>query len=110
MKDENFNSSTFGTSRGAEDWLKDKTNPLVYCLLTLEGQEFLRKNSYAVELIQKTNDHDSFTIVVPDDALDRFHGYVMENSKNLLGKEIGIAYWRFGEPRHYFRYCRQNQK
>jgi type VI secretion system secreted protein VgrG len=28
---------------------------------------------------------------------------VMENSKNLLGKEIGITYWRFGESKHYFR-------
>ncbi|RZJ89069.1 MAG: type VI secretion system tip protein VgrG [Chryseobacterium sp.] len=96
-------STVFGTSRRFEDWLHDKTNPLVYCLLTLDGKEFIRKNSYTVELSQKTNDHDSFTIVVPDDALDTFKGYVMENSKNLLGKEIGITYWRFGTAQHYFR-------
>ena len=96
-------SNTFGTSRRFEDWLHDKTNPLVYCLLTLDGKDFIRKNSYTVELSQKTNDHDSFTIIVPDDALDTFKGYVMENSKNLLGKEIGITYWRFGTPQHYFK-------
>lgn len=103
MENEPFDSSIFGTSRRFEDWLKDKTNPLVYCLLTLDGKEFLRKNSYEVTLHQKTNDHDTFTIVVPDDALDTFKGYVMENSKNLLGKEIGITYWRFGESKHYFQ-------
>ncbi|MCX8534702.1 type VI secretion system Vgr family protein, partial [Chryseobacterium luquanense] len=102
MENQDF-STLFGTSRRFEDWLYDKTNPLVYCLLTLDGKEFIRKNSYTVELTQKTNDHDSFTIVVPDDALDSFQGYVMENSKNLLGKEIGITYWRFGESKHYFR-------
>ncbi len=103
MENEPFDSSIFGTSRRFEDWLKDKTNPLVYCLLTLDGKEFLRKNSYEVTLHQKTNEHDTFTIVVPDDALDTFKGYVMENSKNLLGKEIGITYWRFGESKHYFQ-------
>ncbi|WP_144283266.1 type VI secretion system Vgr family protein [Chryseobacterium echinoideorum] len=102
MENQDF-STIFGTSRRFEDWLHDKTNPLVYCLLTLDGKEFIRKNSYTVELSQKTNDHDSFTIVVPDDALDTFKGYVMENSKNLLGKEIGITYWRFGTTQHYFR-------
>ncbi|MPT31094.1 MAG: type VI secretion system tip protein VgrG [Chryseobacterium sp.] len=102
MENQDF-SAIFGTSRRFEDWLHDKTNPLVYCLLTLDGKEFIRKNSYTVELSQKTNDHDSFTIVVPDDALDTFQGYVMENSKNLLGKEIGITYWRFGTTQHYFR-------
>lgn len=103
MENEPFDPSIFGTSRRFEDWLHDKTNPLVYCLLTLDGKEFIRKNSYTVELSQKTNDHDSFTIIVPDDALDTFKGYVMEHSRNLLGKEIGITYWRFGAVQHYFR-------
>ncbi|MCY0970740.1 type VI secretion system Vgr family protein [Chryseobacterium wangxinyae] len=102
MENQDF-STIFGTSRRFEDWLHDKTNPLVYCLLTLDGKDFIRKNSYTVELSQKTNDHDRFTIVVPDDALDTFKGYVMENSKNLLGKAIGITYWRFGKSQHYFR-------
>ena len=103
MENTNFDTSIFGTSRSFTEWLHDTTNPLVYCLLTVDGKEFLRKNSYSVELNQKTNDHDSFTIVVPDDALDSFKGYVMENSKNLLGKDLTITYWRFGKIRQTFR-------
>ena len=103
MENTNFDTSIFGTSRSFKEWLHDTTNPLVYCLLTVDGKEFLRKNSYSVELNQKTNDHDSFTIVVPDDALDSFKGYVMENSKNLLGKDLTITYWRFGKIRQTFR-------
>ncbi|WP_374461633.1 type VI secretion system Vgr family protein [Chryseobacterium taeanense] len=95
MKNQDY--SVFGTSRSFKDWLHDPANPLVYCILTLDGKEFLTKNSYIVELHQKTADHDCFTITVPDDALDSFEGYVMEHSKNLLGKNINIAYWRFGK-------------
>lgn len=95
MKNQDY--SVFGTSRSFKDWLHDPANPLVYCILTLDGKEFLTKNSYTVELHQKTADHDCFTITVPDDALDSFEGYVMEHSKNLLGKNINIAYWRFGK-------------
>ncbi len=95
-------SNIFGTSRSFKEWLHDPSNPLVYCLLTLDGKDFLAKNSYTVELIQKTADHDTFCITVPDDALDTFEGYVMENSKNLLGKDLVITYWRFGAPRQTF--------
>jgi type VI secretion system secreted protein VgrG len=102
MENTNFDTTIFGTSRRFEDWLHDPTNPLVYCLLTLDGKEFIRKNSYSVELSQKTNDHDTFTITVPDDALDTFQGYVMENSKKLLGKDLTITYWRFGKIRQTF--------
>lgn len=95
-------STLFGTSRSFKDWLHDITNPLVYCLLTVEGKDFLAKNSYAVNLHQKTNDHDSFSITVPDDALDSFEGYIMEHSKNLLGKDLSITYWRFGQIKQTF--------
>jgi Rhs element Vgr protein len=95
-------STIFGTSRSFKEWLHDPTNPLVYCLLTLDGKDFLVKDSYTVELTQKTADHDTFSITVPDDALDSFEGYVMESSKNLLGKELIITYWRFGKPRQTF--------
>jgi hypothetical protein len=43
---------SFGTSRSFTEWLHDTTNPLVYCSLTVDGKEFLRKNSYSVELNQ----------------------------------------------------------
>ena len=100
-QDQNL-SNVFGNFRRFEDWLHDPTNPLVYCLLTLDGQKFLAKNSYTVKLNQKTADHDTFHITVPDDALDSFEGYVMENSKNLLGKNLTITYWRFGKERQTF--------
>ncbi|MCS3870645.1 Rhs element Vgr protein [Chryseobacterium ginsenosidimutans] len=101
MENQDF-STIFGTSRSFKEWLHDPTNPLVYCLLTLDGKDFLAKDSYTVELTQKTADHDTFNITVPDDALDSFEGYVMESSKNLLGKELVITYWRFGKPRQTF--------
>ena len=44
MENTNFDTSIFGTSRSFTEWLHDTTNPLVYCLLTVDGKEFLRKN------------------------------------------------------------------
>ncbi|KFF01721.1 type VI secretion system Vgr family protein [Chryseobacterium luteum] len=85
-----------------KDFLKEKDSPLVYCTLTIDGKEFLAKNSYVVELRQHTNDHDTFTIITPDDSLDSFEGYVMENSKNLLGKKVTINFHRYGEVRQSF--------
>jgi type VI secretion system secreted protein VgrG len=80
-----------------KDFLSEKDSPLVYCTLTIDRKEFLAKNSYVVELHQHTNDHDTFTIITPDDSLDSFEGYVMENSKKLLGKNVTINFHRFGE-------------
>lgn len=91
-----FSSKTF------KDFLADKTSPLVYCTLTLDGKPFLDKSGFSLHLGQNTNDHDSFTITVPDDALDSFHGYVMENSKNILGKNLTINLHRFGEIKNVF--------
>lgn len=101
MENEN-NGNNLGKSKTFEYWLNDPTNPIVYCLLTLDGKEFLVKNGYTVELVQKTADHDTFTITVPDDALDTFEGYLMEHSKNLLGKDITITYHHYGKPRQSF--------
>jgi type VI secretion system secreted protein VgrG len=91
-----FSSKTF------KDFLADKDSPLVYCTLTLDGKPFLDKSGFSLQLGQVTNDQDSFTITVPDDALDSFHGYVMENSKNILGKDISINLHRFGEIKNIF--------
>ena len=91
-----FSSKTF------KDFLADKTSPLVYCTLTLDGKPFLDKSEFSLHLDQKTNNHDSFTITVPDDALDSFQGYVMENSKNILGKNLTINLHRFGEIKSVF--------
>lgn len=85
-----------------KDYLAEKDSVLVYCTLTMDGKDFLPKNTCKVELRQHTNDHDTFTITVPDDALDSFEGYVMENSKNLLGKNVTVNYHKSGEIRQSF--------
>ncbi|SDQ16752.1 Rhs element Vgr protein [Chryseobacterium soldanellicola] len=92
-----FSTKTF------KDFLSDKANPLVYCTLSIDGKDFLEKSSYSVELHQNTNEHDSFTIIVPDDSLDSFEGYIMENSKNILGKRLTINLHRFGEIKQMFK-------
>nr|WP_315026246.1 type VI secretion system tip protein VgrG [uncultured Chryseobacterium sp.] len=85
-----------------KNFLADKRSPLVYCTLTIDGKDFLAKNSYTVEFVQHTNDHDTFSIITPDDSLDSFEGYIMENSKNLLGKNINISLHRFGKTKQTF--------
>ena len=88
--------------RSFGEWLNDKENPMVYCLLSLDGESFLSRNSYEVILEQKTNAHDTFSIIVPDDALDTYEGFVMENSKKLLGKKISLSYWQYGSENQVF--------
>jgi phage-related baseplate assembly protein len=88
--------------RSFGEWLNDKENPMVYCLLSLDGEPFLSRNSYEVILEQKTNAHDTFSIIVPDDALDTYEGFVMENSKKLLGKKISLSYWQYGSENQVF--------
>ena len=68
----------------------------------MDGKEFLLENSYNTELHQKTADHDTFSIIVPDDALDSFKGYVLENSKNILGNNITINFWQWGKIQQSF--------
>ncbi|MCS3532771.1 type VI secretion system Vgr family protein [Chryseobacterium sp. JUb7] len=91
-----FSSKTFN------DFLLDKTSPLVYCTLSLDGKPFLDKSHFDLHLQQNTNDHDSFTITTPDDAVDSFEGYVMENSRNILGKKLTINFHRFGQVKQMF--------
>lgn len=82
------------------DFAKDKTNPMVYCIITIDGKEF--EGSFSIEIVQHTNSHDFFTVTTPDDNFDSFHGYVMEQSKYLTGKEITVSFWRYGKSRQSF--------
>jgi len=102
MENEPFDSSIFGTSRSFKEQLNDPKNPNIYCLFMMDGKEFLLENSYNTELHQKTADHDTFSIIVPDDALDSFKGYVLENSKNILGNNITINFWQWGKIQQSF--------
>ena len=102
MENEPINLSIFGTSRSFKEQLNDPKNPNIYCLFMMDGKEFLLENSYNTELHQKTADHDTFSIIVPDDALDSFKGYVLENSKNILGNNITINFWQWGKIQQSF--------
>ena len=102
MENEHFDPLIFGTSRSFKEQLNDPKNPNIYCLFMMDGKEFLLENSYNTELHQKTADHDTFSIIVPDDALDSFKGYVLENSKNILGNNITINFWQWGKIQQSF--------
>ena len=102
MDKEPFDPSIFGTSRSFEEQLNDPKNPNVYCLFMMDGKEFLLENSYNTELHQKTAEHDTFSITVPEDALDSFKGYVLENSKNTLWNDITINFWQWGKIQQSF--------
>ena len=91
-----FSKKTF------QDFLAEKDSPMVYCTLSINGKDFLAKNTYQVELHQFTGNHDSFTITTPDDSLDSFEGYVMENSKKLLGEKVTVNFHKNGEIRQSF--------
>lgn len=84
------------------DWVNDPTNPLVYCLLTIDGKDFLIKNSFSTKLHQKTNQLDSFSITVPSDALDAFEDHVLDKSKYLLGKQITLNFKQYGAVQQSF--------
>ena len=101
--EENFKElPKFFSGKSFTDWLNDPTNPLVYCILTLDGKEFLSKNSYTTKLYQKTNKQDRFSISVPSDAIDDFNEYVMHKSRYLSGKEITIKYHQYGKIQQSF--------
>ncbi len=88
--------SNYSSIKTFDDFLVDKQNPIVMVTLLLGGKSFLENASFSLELRQYTNNHDEFTIVVPDTAVDSFKGYIFENSKNLLGERLTINYHRYG--------------
>ncbi len=88
--------SNYSSIKTFDDFLVDKQNPIVMVTLLLGGKSFLENASFSLELRQYTNNHDEFTIVVPDTAVDSFKGYIFEHSKNLLGERLTINYHRYG--------------
>lgn len=103
MENEPFDhDAVFGKSKPFDYWLNKEDNPLVYCLLHMNGKKFIAGSSYEVTLHQKTNKHDCFTIKVPSDAIDDFKDYVMAKSRQLIGNEITINYHQYGRIRQTF--------
>ena len=84
------------------EFLNDKTNPVVYCLLSSNGKDFLAKESYKVELHQYNCQHDTFTIETPEDSFDKFHEYIMEHSRDLLGDPLTIKFYQYGKVVQHF--------
>ena len=85
-----------------KEFLEDKTNPVVYCLLSSNGKDFLAKESYKVELHQYNCQHDTFTIETPEDSFDKFHEYIMEHSRDLLGEPLTIKFYQYGKVVQHF--------
>ena len=85
-----------------KEFLEDKTNPVVYCLLSSNGKDFLARESYKVELHQYNCQHDTFTIETPEDSFDKFHEYIMEHSRDLLGQPLTIKFYQYGKVVQHF--------
>jgi len=85
-----------------KEFLEDKTNPVVYCLLSSNGKDFLARESYKVELHQYNCQHDTFTIETPEDSFDAFNEYIMEHSRDLLGEPLTIKFYQYGEVVQHF--------
>ena len=85
-----------------KEFLEDKTNPMVYCLLSSNGKDFLAKESYKVELHQYNCQHDTFTIETPEDSFDAFNEYIMEHSRDLLGESLTIKFHQYGKVVQHF--------
>ena len=85
-----------------KEFLEDKINPVVYCLLSSNGKDFLARESYKVELHQYNCQHDTFTIETPEDSFDKFHEYIMEHSRNLLGEPLTIKFYQYGKVVQHF--------
>lgn len=85
-----------------KEFLEDKTNPMVYCLLSSNGKDFLARESYKVELHQYNCQHDTFTIETPEDSFDKFHEYIMEHSRDLLGEPLTIKFYQYGKVVQHF--------
>ena len=84
------------------EFLNDKTNPVVSCLLSSNGKDFLATESYKVELHQYNCQHDTFTIETPEDSFDKFHEYIMEHSRDLLGDPLTIKFYQYGKVVQHF--------
>ncbi len=89
-------SASVPSMKTFEDFLKEEDSPIVYCTLKVDGEDFLDTSHFTLDLNQFSGAHDFFTITLLDDALDSYESEIMANSRNLLGKPIGIFLHRFG--------------
>ena len=87
----------FASVKSYQDYLVDKNNPVVMVTLMIDGKDFLGNVHFKTYLTQRTNDHDEFTIVVRENAIDPIKRPVMEKSGDLLGESIVIKFHQYGK-------------
>jgi phage-related baseplate assembly protein len=87
----------FASVKSYQDYLVDKNNPVVMVTLMIDGKDFLGNAHFKTYLTQRTNDHDEFTIVVRENAIDPIKRPVMEKSGDLLGESIVIKFHQYGK-------------
>lgn len=87
-------------SKSFDDYYNDPTHPYAMVKVFIDGEEL--KTSFTVEFTQRTNDHDTFKIITPDDSFDSFEGYILEKSRHLFGKNVMIQFARFGRVTQTF--------
>ena len=87
-------------SKSFDDYYNDPTHPYAMVKVFIDGEEL--KTSFTVEFTQRTNDHDTFKIITPDDSFDSFEGYILEKSRHLFGKNVMIQFARFGKVTQTF--------
>jgi len=87
----------FASVKSYQDYLVDKNNPVVMVTLMIDGKDFLGNAHFETYLTQRTNDHDEFTIVVRENAIDPIKRPVMEKSGDLLGESIVIKFHQYGK-------------
>ena len=87
----------FASVKSYQDYLVDKNNPVVMVTLMIDGKDFLGNAHFKTYLTQRTNDHDEFTIVVRENAIDPIKKPVMEKSGDLLGESIVIKFHQYGK-------------
>ena len=87
-------------SKSFDDYYNDPTHPYAMVKVFIDGKEL--KTSFTVEFTQRTNDHDTFKIITPDDSFDSFEGYILEKSRHLFGKNVMIQFARFGKVTQTF--------
>lgn len=80
-----------------QDFLADENNPVVMPTLYIGGKPFLEREHFSVEIRQYTGRHDEFTIIVSDEVIDDFYGFLMRQSRLLLGEQFLLNFHQYGK-------------
>uniref|UniRef100_UPI0039A5E575 type VI secretion system Vgr family protein n=2 Tax=Weeksellaceae TaxID=2762318 RepID=UPI0039A5E575 len=80
-----------------QDFLADVNNPVVMPTLYIGGKPFLEREHFRVEIHQYTGKHDEFTIIVSDEVVDDFYGFLMRQSRLLLGEQFLLNFHQYGK-------------